>query len=170
LGNSWQELLSRAEIDFVAWRESKQGINIKSSKGQALITKTSQGYSYAPLDGDPFGLGKIETRLDKEKALEITFNSDYPDALVQMEQLFASPRSGDLVVVSKNGSDLRQNFEWPEHHSSHGSLHRQHTLVPFIYNQTGWYSGPVRTADVFNTVLKWSGKPVPENTDGRALC
>jgi hypothetical protein len=107
--------------------------------------------------------------MDRREALLATVESAYPDALVQIEQLFTSPRSGDLVVISKNGYDLRKAFEWPEHHSSHGSLCREHMMVPLIYNQTGWDNRPARTADIFNTILKWAGKTAPSNTDGESL-
>ncbi len=170
LGAVWDELLAREEIDFVACRGRQDSYEIISARGEATIVRCPEGLCYFPKSGDPFGLGKIETPLDRQQALAATFDSDYPDALVQIEQVFSCSRSGDLVVVSNKGHDLRKAYEWPEHHSSHGSLHREHTIVPLIYNQTGWDSRPARTADLFNTVLKWSGKSTLENTDGRALC
>jgi len=170
LGATWRELLAREEVDFVAWRGGNEVYEVASARGQASIIRRPQGFCYDPHSGDPFGLGKIEVPLDRQQALAATFDSDYPDALVQIEQVFSCSRSGDLVVVSQKGHDLRQAYEWPEHHGSHGSLHREHMHVPLIYNQTGWDSRPARTADLFNTILKWSGKPTLENTDGRALC
>ncbi|MCK4413041.1 MAG: alkaline phosphatase family protein [Candidatus Eisenbacteria sp.] len=147
-----------------SWR-----ISIAAARGRAEVECSPEGLRYCPLEGDPFGLGVIDRPLDRQAALEATVDSDYPDALVQLEQFFGSPRSGDLLVVSRNGYDLRQAFEWPEHHSSHGSLHREHMMVPLIYNQTGWDDRAARTVDVFNTVLKWLGKPEVGNADGRAL-
>ena len=44
-----------------------------------------------------------------------------------------------------------------------------HMTVPLIYNATGWDERPARTVDLFNTILKWSGKDVVENADGRTL-
>ncbi|MDZ7292967.1 MAG: alkaline phosphatase family protein [candidate division KSB1 bacterium] len=170
LGEHWDELLARKEIDFIAYRHGNDVYEIASGRGHALIVRQSEGWCYLPQDGDPFGLGKIAQPLDRQQALETTFDSDYPDALVQIEQFFSCSRSGDLVVTARNGYDLRKAFEWPEHHSSHGSLHREHMIVPLIYNQTGWHPRPARTADLFNTILKWAGKPTLENTDGQPLC
>ncbi len=107
--------------------------------------------------------------MDRQQALERTLDSEYPDALVQIEQLLSAPRSGDVVAVSRPGCDLREAFEWPEHHGSHGSLHREHMLVPLLYNRSGWNPRPARTADLFNTILKWCGRPTVEHTDGEAL-
>jgi arylsulfatase A-like enzyme len=170
LGSTWDELLAREEIDFMAWRGAPDVYEIESAKGHALIIRKPEGLCYHTQRGDPFGLGGIATPLNRQQALAATFDSNYPDALVQIEQLFSSPRSGDLVVVSKNGHDLREAFEWPEHHASHGSLHREHMMVPLIYNQTGWDPRPARTVDLFNTILKWCEKPTQENTDGQPLC
>jgi hypothetical protein len=184
LGSLWDELLAREEIDFLAWRASGQGalrregtappgdpwrIAVAAARGRAEVECSPAGLRYRPIEGDPFGLGPLDEPLDRQAALEATVASDYPDALVQLEQFFASPRSGDLIAVARNGYDLREAFEWPEHHSSHGSLHREHMTVPLIYNQTGWDSRAARTVDVFNTVLKWLGKPEIVTTDGRAL-
>jgi len=170
LGAVWNELLAREEVDFITWRSDKNSYEIGSARGQASIVRRPEGLCYLPKSGDPFGLGKLETPLNRQQALAATFGSDYPDALVQIDQLFSCSRTGDFVVASKKGYDLREAYEWPEHHSSHGSLHREHIMVPFIYNQTGWETRPARTADVFNTILKWAGKSILENTDGESLC
>ena len=169
LGDLWEELLGREEVDFLAWRGGADSIVIAAPRGRAEVRREAGGLSYQPLDGDPLGLGACPGPLDGQAALAATFASDYPDALVQLDQFFGSPRSGDLLVVARNGFDLRRAFEWPEHHSSHGSLHREHMIVPLIYNRVGWDARPARTADLFNTVLKWLGKPLVGDVDGCAL-
>ncbi len=169
LGEIWDELLSREEVDFMAWREAEGFYQIEAQRGRAKIFRRNGGLCYQPLEGDPFRLGNLSRPLDRQEALEATFNSDYPDALVQFDQLFSASRSGDFVVVSNSGYDLRRAYEWPEHHGSHGSLHQEHMHVPLIHNQTGWDRRAARTTDLFNTILKWSGKPTLDNTDGQAL-
>lgn len=170
LGAVWDELLAREEVDFVAWRGGENSYEVASQRGRATITRNARGLTYHPYGGDPLGLGELAAPMNSRAALAATFHSDYPDALVQIEQVFASSRTGDFVVSAKTGYDLREAYEWPEHHASHGSLHREHMMVPLLYNQTGWDEHPARTTDVFNTVLKWSGREVLENTDGQALC
>ncbi|MCB0543749.1 MAG: alkaline phosphatase family protein [Saprospiraceae bacterium] len=170
LGDVWHELLAREEVDFITWRHDERTFAVGSNAGEAWIRSHPEGLVYLPQSGDPLGLGTLDTPLDRQQALEATFHSDYPDALVQIEQLFSCTRTGDFVVTSKKGYDLREVWEWPEHHGSHGSLHREHMLVPFIYNQTGWDERSARTTDVFNTILKWAGRPTLDNTDGKPLC
>jgi hypothetical protein len=169
LGPIWDELLAREETDFLAWRGAGGGYEIASPRGEATLGRAPRGLTYHPRRGDPLGLGPIPAPLDARASLAATFESEYPDALVQLDQLFASPRSGDLVVVSRAGYDLREAFEWPEHHGTHGSLHRDHMIVPVICNRTGWAPGPARTADLFPTALEWLGLPPVEGIDGRSL-
>jgi len=170
LGPALDELLAREEVDFVVWRRSEGIYEIASARGTAALRSGSNGLTYHPESGDPFGLGTIPEPLDRRSALAATVDSEYPDAMVQIEQLFQARRTGDLVVVARNGFDLRKAYEWPEHRSSHGSLQREHMTVPLLYNRTGWDPRPARTADLFNTMLDWSGKPIVEGTDGDSLC
>ncbi|MBP6874481.1 MAG: alkaline phosphatase family protein [Candidatus Eisenbacteria bacterium] len=169
LGDVWPELMAREEVDFSAWREGPERIRIASPRGNALVVREARGLCYRPETGDPFHMGGDLGPFEDAQSLAATHESDYPDALVQLFQFFGSPRSGDLVVVSRNGSDLREAFEWPEHRSSHGSLHREHMSVPLIANRRGWDPRPARTVDLFPSVLRWLGKPQLENIDGRAL-
>jgi hypothetical protein len=169
LGPLWEELLVHEEIDFMVSRcaggrpgsmhargpHGESAYKIVASRGSAVIVRRDGRYTYEPLEGDPLGLGALMTPLNEQEALAATFDSDYPDALVQIDQLFSCDRSGDLVVISKNGHDLREAYEWPEHHSSHGSLHREHMRVPLLVNRKGLRPGPARTADVFNTILTY---------------
>jgi hypothetical protein len=169
LGSAWDELMEQEAIDFVAWQEVNGDLQVRSSVGTARIICGSKGFTYRPESGDPLGFGQIDHPLDRDQSLVATFDSQYPDAFVQLEQIFSSPRCGDFIAVSRNGYDLRQAWEWPEHHASHGSLCRDHMTVPLIYNSTGWEERPARTVDLFNTILEWSGRAAVENTDGRTL-
>lgn len=164
------DLIQQPAVDFVAWRGSKSDYRIASKKGEASIRKSADGLSYHPVTGDPFGLGTLAEPMNATASLAATFESDYPDGLVQIDQLFGSRRAGDLVVSAANGYDLRDNWEYPAHKGSHGSLHKDHIHVPLLYNQTGWDERPARTTDIFNSILKWMGKPEISNTDGSALC
>ncbi len=169
LGEIWHELLERPEVDFIACRRSESEYDIFSARGRAVIARRNGGLCYLPQSGDPFGFGAIEVPLGRQASLKRTFDSDYPDALVQIDQVLSATRSGDFFVISRNGFDLRKAWEWPEHHSSHGSLHREHMHVPLLYNRRGWREGPCRTTDLFNTILQFAGQPQQENTDGRSL-
>ncbi len=169
IGEAVAGLLQRAEIDLLITRIGNGKFSVRSARGEATIIKAGGLYSYVPISGDPLSYGGPVGPLDDRESLAATIDSEYPDAMMQIAQVFGSPRCGDLIVISKNGYDLRRAFEWPEHHASHGSLCREHMTVPVIYNRDNWRPGPMRTTDLFNTMLRWAGKPVVEGTDGVAL-
>ena len=161
-----RSLLNKEAVDFVAYRGNESNsFYVENRQGKAQIRKEGTHYLYRPESADPFALGDINAGNHRE-ALEATFESNYPDALLQVEQLFRSHRAGDMVVSANKGHDLRDFWEIPEHIGSHGSLQREHMMVPLIYNQKNWASHPARTADLFSTILKWMGKgPYPSEGD-----
>ncbi|MGB1583091.1 MAG: hypothetical protein ACPHCI_04810, partial [Solirubrobacterales bacterium] len=120
---------------------------------------------YEVFGGDPFGFEKMPLQMTSEQALRLTADSTHPDALMQLAQLFRSPRTGDMVVSAAAGHDLRERYERPEHRSSHGALHDQHMSVPLAISEP-LTDGPLRTADVFSMVTSWIGVEPPDNTDG----
>lgn len=162
-------LLNEKAADFVAYRGKKDGTcYIHNSEGKAFIEKNRDKYSYVCETADPLHLGHNFFANNHRKALEVTFNSDYPDAFVQIGQLLASRRAGDVIVSAEKGYDLRNFWEFPEHKGSHGSLHKEHIAVPLLYNQKNWATYPARTADLFNTILHWMDKATLPS-EGNAL-
>jgi len=125
--------------------------------------------TYIVNGSDPFGynLGENVT-LTTEEFLSKTINTDYPDAPYQLLHIFTSPRCGDVILSATPGYDLRDKYEDPEHKGSHGSLHREHMLVPVLCN-TKLADREMRTVDVFPTYLKLMGYEVPANIDGTSL-
>ncbi|MEP7171453.1 MAG: hypothetical protein ABI855_18935, partial [Bacteroidota bacterium] len=79
-----------------------------------------------------------------------------------------SRKAGDIVISAREGYDLRNFWEYPEHIGSHGSLIKSHIHVPLIYNQKNWNTHPARTADIFDTILKWHNI-TPEASEGNSL-
>jgi hypothetical protein len=161
-------LLAEESVDIVAIRDG-DGAVVESRRGSAWLGEETPGGAlrYEVRTGDPFGFDPLPERLDPEAALKATFATEYPDALMQVAQLLRSPRSGDVVVSATPGYDLRERFEWPEHLSGHGALHRKHMLVP-VASSVPLDDGPLRTADVAPTVLDWLGAPPLEGIDGRS--
>jgi hypothetical protein len=94
-------------------------------------------------------------------ALERSFADARPDAAFALTSLLASERAGDLLVSAKVGFDLRARREWPEHHASHGALHRGHTVVP-VRSSAPLPDGPLRTLDVFTHALALAGIPLAD--------
>ena len=163
-------LLREPAVDQVILRGSPTAAIVASARGRARICRHEGRILYAPEAGrDAFGYdaGLAGCR-DEDGWLTATWDTDYPDAPVQILQLLASPRAGHLLVTARPGFDLRARFEKPPHRGSHGALHRLHVMTPLLSTHP-LRSGPVRTADVMPTVLDALGEPVPPGLDGRSL-
>jgi hypothetical protein len=101
------------------------------------------------------------------EALERSHAEQHPDAAFALTSLFASVRTGDLLVSAAPGFDLRTGSEWPEHHASHGGLHRAHTVVPVLAS----FPLPerrLRTLDLFALTLERAGIPLDEYAESDA--
>ena len=181
-GNSWGEpyiqndhsdiidsLLLHDAIDIILSKNLKGGINIISKNGKAIVRDEESSIYYQPLENDPFKYSLPEGYYTYNEILEKTFNTNYPDSLTQILQLFNSSRCGDIVVSASPGWDLRDKFEYPEHKSSHGSLVAQHMKVPLISNKKIGSKVLARTVDIFPTVLDYLNISSTNKIDGKSL-
>jgi hypothetical protein len=102
-----------------------------------------------------------------DTALERSRDEQNPDAAFSLVSLFASERAGDLLVSARTGFDLRTKAEWPEHHASHGALHRDHTVVP-VFSSRPLPARPLRTLDLFAFTLELADIPLDEYAESDA--
>jgi hypothetical protein len=164
-----ESLVAEPAVDIVATRGEADGSLVVESRGgiaDLRETRADGQIHYAARAGaDPFGFDGLPGAMSSREALEMTVETEYPDALVQVAQLFRTRRTGDIAISASPGFDLRERFEWPEHFSSHGGLIRDHMLIPFA-SSVPLADGPVRTADIATTVLDYLGVPVPSGVDG----
>jgi hypothetical protein len=162
------ELVKESAVDVAAMTERTGGVVVITKRGIARIRLDAGKVTYSCKGADPLGYGldgKEVTEGEREFLLR-TVDSDYPDAPYQLAHIFNSPRAGDLVLSATPGHDLRVKYEFPEHKASHGSLHREHMVVPIVTN-IKLPEGPLRTVDVFPIYLRLMGREGPGNIDGR---
>lgn len=165
--NMISPLLEQPSVDILISRSSSGTVVVSSKRGLAEIWGKKGELKYQVIKGDPFGLP--EDLDSKNDYFDATVSSEYPDGIMQAWQIMNSPRAGDLIVTASIGWDLRDRFEIPEHFSSHGSLHREHMLVPIMCNQKIETSVAKRTVNVFPTMLKLMGADAPKNIDGESF-
>ncbi|MGH7510079.1 MAG: alkaline phosphatase family protein [Gemmatimonadales bacterium] len=159
-------LLREPSVAFVAG-ESEGGIWIGSEAGAARLSRRGEELVYQPLTGDPLQVGRFRSAPAREW-LEATWNGPFPDAPFHLFDQFRSRRSGDLVVMAREGYDFRARFEVPEHRYGHGSLIRAHMQTP-VWSSRPIASRPLRTVDLFPAVLSWLGEEVPGGIDGEPV-
>lgn len=157
-----------AELEGVALVAATEGpdVIVVSGAGRARLSPRPDGaISYQPDTADVLGLGTAPRELDGDEWLAESIAGPYPDAPVQLLQLFKSRRAGDLVVAARAGADLRLDWEIPEHRSGHGSLVAEHMRCVVALNRR--IPEPLRTVDVFPLLLEHLGYEVPEGIDAR---
>jgi len=162
------DLIGLPEVALVATALEDGSVQVYHNDGKARIRDLGGNIEYSVEGEDPFGYNGLPQRLNHYTSLEHTFDSDYPDALIQLIQIFKSRRSGDIILSAQKGFDLRARFEWPKHRASHGSLHREHMLIPLFIN-TKIQSRKIRTADIFPSILELMGRENTNEIDGKSF-
>ena len=164
-----QPLLEIEGLAFVAGQSDDGAIIVQNRTGVGKITCEAETFSYQFQGADPLGYGVCYQNLSSRDALVQTYDSEYPDGLVQLWQIFQGDRTGDLVLSAHPGYDLRARYEYPEHHATHGALNAEQMFVPLAINipiETEF----IRTVDLFPTILSQFGRTVePSQIDGRIL-
>lgn len=165
-----QLLIEIEGLALVAGQSEDGGIIVQNNAGVGKIICEDETFSYQFQGTDPLGYGVCYQNLSSREALIQTYDSEYPDGLVQLWQIFQGDRTGDLVLSADPGYDLRARYEYPEHHATHGALNAEQMFVPLAINlpiETDF----IRTVDLFPTILSQFGRPVePGKIDGRVLC
>jgi hypothetical protein len=173
LRREWEPLLdaylSRPAVDLALVPIDAARCEVRSRQGGAgLVSRENGRYSYVPTAGDPLGIGGPSCHVSAEEAHDAAAHTDYPDSIVQIAHLASAPRSGDIILSAARGWDFRARFEPIHHVSSHGSLHRDHMLVPLLVNRPVTRT-PRRTTDTMPSALLALGLPVPVSVDGQAF-
>lgn len=165
-----QSLLEIEGLAFVAGQSKDEAIIVQNRTGIGKINCEDETFSYQFQGDDPLGYGVCYQNLSFRDTLVQTYESGYPDGLVQLWQIFQGDRTGDLVLSADPGYDLRARYEYPEHHATHGALNAEQMFVPLAINlpiETEF----IRTVDLFPTVLSQFGRAVaPGQIDGQILC
>jgi hypothetical protein len=159
-------LIREPSVAFVAAESEAGGLWIEAVSGAARVARRGGNIGYQPVSGDPLLLGGPQNATARQW-LQATWDAAYPDAPFHLLDQFQSHRSGDLLVIGREGYDFRGRFEIPEHRWGHGSLTRSHMQTP-VWSSQPIPSAPLRTVDLFPAMLGWLGLPVPDGIDGES--
>lgn len=165
-GDLVEQLLAMPEVEIVAGTDGGDVVAATAAGRSRLRAEPRGMIRYEPGGADVLGLGAEPRSMDPAAWLRESVDGPYPDAPVQLTQLFRSARAGDLALSAAGGADLRDFWELPEHRSGHGSLRSEHMRCLAAVNRP--VSGPIRTVDVFAMILRHLGMAVPGGVDGRS--
>jgi hypothetical protein len=153
-------------LRLVMARVDEKTVNVFSGEGHGAIARDYASYKYTVTGVDP--LGYVEnpevawlmdgTYHDKDVWFLATRNTDYPDGIFQIAQIFDSERCGDIVVTAEPGWDLMDQG----HIASHGGMDRPQLHVPCVIAGPDVAQGIVpiaRTVDIYPTYLEYLGVP-----------
>jgi hypothetical protein len=160
-------LLAEPAVALVAAESGQGGVTVADQTGEAALRRHDGMIRYMPGSGDPLRIGGPREASHRDW-LAHTWNAAMPDAAYQLLDQFRADRTGDLVVVGNEGYDFRHRFEIPEHRAGHGSLIRAHMHTPLWANRR-LGAVPLRTIDLFPTMLDWLGEPAPPGIDGELV-
>ena len=164
-----ERLLQRESVDLMMLPlDDTRCAVLSRAHGRGVVTLACDRFSYRREEGDPLQLGGDLANLSAADAHEATRATDYPDAVVQIARLAASPRAGDIILSASREWDFRARYEPIPHVSSHGALHREHMLVPLLLDRPP-AATPRRTADVFPSALQALGLSAPARVDGSSF-
>lgn len=166
-GDLIRDLIQEPAIAFLAAESERGGVWIGSAAGDAWLTNTHYRVAYRRGTGDPLGLGSSWSGSSREW-LERTWDGTYPDAAFHLHDQFRTSRSGDLLVIAREGYDFRKRFELPEHRAGHGSMIKAHMQTP-VWASRPIPQSPLRTVDLFPAMLSWLGVAVPDGIDGEPV-
>ena len=152
-------LLEIEGLGLVAGQSEDGSIIVQNRSGKGQISYVNGTISYKFDQVDPLRYNTFHQNLSSREALIETYDSKYPDGLVQLLQIFRSHRTGDLVLSAESGYDLRARYEYPEHRATHGGLIAEQMLIPLAVNfpiETEF----IRSVDIFPTVLDQFGHKI----------
>jgi hypothetical protein len=162
-----EALLREPAVAFLAAESENGDIWIGAGHGEAHLRARGSSITYQLRTGDPLQLGGSWRGTSREW-LECTRNGTYPDAAFHLFDQFRTRRSGDLLVIANEGYDFRGRFEVPEHRAGHGSMIRVHMQTP-VWSSHPVPDIPLRTVDLFPTMLQWLGVMPPGGIDGELV-
>lgn len=163
-----EQLLERPSVDLLLAPESDSVCAVHSAGGSAVVSRVGARYSYIRRHGDPLALGGDLKDLSATEAHAACATTPYPDAIVQIAELAAAPRSGDIILSAARDWDFRLRYEPYLHVSTHGSLRREHMIVPLLTN-VATRRTPLRTTELMASALTVLGVPIPPGLDGESF-
>lgn len=182
-------LINLKAVDFVLVRDDDDGVDgqrkarVINRKGETLITRTEipgegKFYKYEVLEGkDPLDLAdehqvrpyvKSGQFYEEKLWYEILEGEDYPDAVVQLCQIFDSPRAPTMLVSAAKYWSFNSRII-----GKHAGLLEEEMIATFTFSGPGIPKKDIKQArivDMVPTVLTLMGQEYdPDKLDGKPV-
>jgi len=172
-------LVKSKDVELLVVRDSYDEVRVFGKDGNGTIAhvdvngRTYYGYQFSGSDPLKYGeekslKGMLDGKMyDADTWLSKTVSLEYPDAVVQLGQLFDDGKAGDVFVVPKKNVGFYRDKA-----ATHGSLIREDMNIPLMIRGPGINGGgkvPVRSVDLYPTILSWFGIEDTKYHDGREI-
>lgn len=173
-----EALLSQEAVDVVAYSAGHNRVRVRRTTGEVEFRQESGPGGDISLHlvrgADPLGWkDKLPPQalagepMSPRRWLRATADTDFPDLPAQILAYFRSRRAADIAVFAADGWDFGSR-----NHAGHGGISPVEMHVPILLAGPGVPTGRIdvaRAVDVFPTLLRLLGRPVPPGLDGQPL-
>lgn len=173
------ELLSQEEgIGLVIYRDEEGHVIIKSDEGEGVISYNGEKYKYSVTKGqDPicYEEGVYNRWMSEEEWLKATYDKEFPDAVIQLFNVFKANNCGDIVLNPAEGWDFWESWgiHYPRLVASHGGLSREEMRVFILAKGPRIKKGRIpysRILDIYATLSNYYiGKTIGTHSVERFL-
>lgn len=131
------EVLSQNEnLELIVYKDDQENVTIRNGKHLAQLSYYEQGIKYDTTEGNPLFypdslIGKIMSESDW---LIKTTETEFPYAVPRIWKLMNAPGIGDIVMTSRKGVDLANDYEIfvGNYKGGHGGLRKEIITVPYM--------------------------------------
>lgn len=131
-----EKLASNEKLELIIYKDDKNNVMVRNGKEIASISKSDSGLSYHPIVGNPlFYPDSLFDKFYSELSwLDFTTKTSYPYAVPRIWNLMNAPGIGDIVMTSRKGVDLANDYEIfvGNYKGGHGGLRKEIITVPYI--------------------------------------
>lgn len=155
-------LVKDARLAQICW-QIEPGLYRVAQGGTGEILTFSRGGPYKDLYGHQWYFNGNLGTVDGTLKGDVLHFDDYPDAFTRIASLLDAQHCGDLVLSARLGCEFEGEAA-PTHagRGSHGSLHKEDSLVPLIVAGTKKKLVNPRIVDFVPFILRHFGLSLPE--------
>ncbi|MBK9257841.1 MAG: alkaline phosphatase family protein [Saprospiraceae bacterium] len=134
-------IASNPKIELVIYKSGLNEISILSGNQKALINNLENKLRYIDLTGNPLDYADtlVNRYLSDEEWLDFTAETNFPYAVPRIYNLMNQQGIGDIVMTSRKGVDLANDYEIfvGNYKGGHGGIRKEVISVPYIISIPG---------------------------------
>ncbi|MBC7885101.1 MAG: alkaline phosphatase family protein [Saprospiraceae bacterium] len=140
------ELLTQMDgLELIIYKENPEEMVILNGQEKAIVKRIDHRLSYHVIEGNPLNYPDSLRRipLTSYQWLQRTTETDFPNAIPRIWQLMSAKGIGDIVMTSRKGVDLANDYEIfvGNYKGGHGGLRKEIITVPYILYRPGHVPG-----------------------------